>query len=433
MKPVVRVIAGERVIGGNCIAVSLNRDEYLIFDHGLRFDRFRKYYGFYTQPLGAGELRELGILPPLEIIAGAKETYVSHLHLDHLGSLDYLDLMEEEGPFVYVPLRDYYTEVLMEKWRYSWKTVLIPHLSSAKRRLNDVDDFKHVRPVKMFHSSYPSYAYVVETEEGVVTYTGDFRLKSLIKSLLNEYPILEEVYETLYGEEDYDPLAKLTEIDGSPDFLIIEGTNIGRLLTPLEPSDFAKITGRILANGPTIVSLHTFDLESLLAISTIAKGLGLTIYIYGSRLASYLSSVGMGERLLRELGLTYVGKKPLPVTRLEGVPLEEALRDLVSGRSVVITDYESVDIVRAVWKQPSSQKVNVILVVSEPHSEEYSIELNRHLAWFKLIGAQPYRVRVSGHYYPYEFSQIVEAIKPKKIVPVHTTFPEVVEKLTSGR
>jgi len=430
MKPRVSVISGGDTVGGNCIAVSLNRDEYVVLDHGLRFDVLGKYYGFYVQPLSADELRELGALPPLDVVAGAREVYISHLHLDHIGSLDYLDLMGLEKPSIYVPMRDYYADVLMEKWRYSWKSVLVPHLPSSKNRLGDPESHsKHVTPVKVFHSAYPSYAYVVETDEGVVAYTGDLRFKSLVCHDAEEDSLMGELCSGLYGEEGYDPLGRLADAAGRPDVLVVEGTNIGRLVTPLEPRDFVEIIRRVLSRGSAVVSLHTLDLESLLAISAVAKELGLATYLYGARLATYVSSTGLKAGLLEELGIAYAEKKPLPTINIEGVSLETALRDLLSRSALIITDYETVDVVRAIRKQSPVGRVSMIFVVSEPQSEEYSAELESQLAWLQVAGIQPYRVRVSGHYYPYELERVLSELRPKAMIPVHTNSPDLMAEL----
>jgi len=53
--------------------------------------------------------------------------------------LDYLDVIEGSNINVYIPSKDYYKEVLSEYWRYSWKSVLIPHTSYSKNKLVDVE------------------------------------------------------------------------------------------------------------------------------------------------------------------------------------------------------------------------------------------------------------------------------------------------------
>jgi ribonuclease J len=35
-----------------------------------------------------------------------------------------------------------------------------------------------------------------------------------------------------------------------------------------------------------------------------------------------------------------------------------------------------------------------------------------------------YRIRVSGHYYPHEFREIITSLKPKKLIPTHTETPD---------
>ena len=62
MTPRIEIVSGSNIIGGNCVKIWLNNDEYVLLDHGLRFDLFRKCYGRFLQPLDANELRLLGAL-----------------------------------------------------------------------------------------------------------------------------------------------------------------------------------------------------------------------------------------------------------------------------------------------------------------------------------------------------------------------------------
>ena len=36
------------------------------------------------------------------------------------------------------------------------------------------------------------------------------------------------------------------------------------------------------------------------------------------------------------------------------------------------------------------------------------------LRWFMRLNLQPYRLRVSGHYYPYHLRTIINAVKPRR-------------------
>ena len=76
-----------------------------------------------------------------------------------------------------------------------------------------------------------------------------------------------------------------------------------------------------------------------------------------------------------------------------------------------------------------SKPVAAIIVSSEPATEEYSIEMKKQLEWFRLAKIQPYRLRVSGRYYPYELVKILKLLKPKRIIPMHTKYLEFITTL----
>ncbi len=42
-----------------------------------------------------------------------------------------------------------------------------------------------------------------------------------------------------------------------------------------------------------------------------------------------------------------------------------------------------------------------------------------------------YRVRFSGHYCPHELRNILNTIKPRKLVPIHTRHPNLLLKLAN--
>ena len=111
------------------------------------------------------------------------------------------------------------------------------------------------------------------------------------------------------------------------------------------------------------------------------------------------------------------------------MPLNEAIKELIEHKGIIITDYETIDIARLLLRHRTSKPITAIIVSSEPPTEEHSIEMKNQLEWFRLTKIQPYRLRVSGHYYPHELSKILKALRPRKIIPVHTEYPEFVTAL----
>ena len=64
--------------------------------------------------------------------------------------------------------------------------------------------------------------------------------------------------------------------------------------------------------------------------------------------------------------------------------------------------------------------------MSEPESErEEHIEYGALANWFARLGIQHYRIRASGHYYPYQLKDIIQTIKPREICPIHTMRPRL--------
>jgi len=67
-----------------------------------------------------------------------------------------------------------------------------------------------------------------------------------------------------------------------------------------------------------------------------------------------------------------------------------------------------------------------ILTTPEPLETELEVEEKTLIVWLYTLGVQIYRARFSGHYYPHELRNIVDILKPKKLVPIHTKHPRLV-------
>jgi len=337
--------------------------------------------------------------------------------------------MEGNKTNVYIPHRNYYEEVLAEHWRYSWKSVLIPKTSYSRKHLLDIKqcNLKIIHPVKNFHSTFPSYSYVIESQEGTLLYTGDMRVKSILR-VFSQEPIANEIFSQLYGKEDYDFIRYISERFQEIDLLIIEGTNFGRPLTPLQPEEFVNLISKLMVAHPSIVSLHTLDLESFIAVALIAYIKRLPVTIYSTRIVRFLCHT-LDARILHELNISYTGRKTLPTIDLEYISPNEALKEFSTHKRIIVTDYETVDIARVLMEYKVNRPILAILVTSEPLNEEYGIEIEKQIEWLRLAGVQPYRIRVSGHYYPHEIVELKNNLKFKKVIPIHTERPELVRKV----
>jgi ribonuclease J len=89
-----------------------------------------------------------------------------------------------------------------------------------------------------------------------------------------------------------------------------------------------------------------------------------------------------------------------------------------------------IDLIRDLATTVRGMLRNAVAIISEPEPElEESTEYQVIANWFIKLGIQHYRIRVSGHYYPYELRDILSKIKPKKVLPIHTQNSKILSRL----
>jgi len=49
--------------------------------------------------------------------------------------------------------------------------------------------------------------------------------------------------------------------------------------------------------------------------------------------------------------------------------------------------------------------------------------------WLHQLGASVYRVRISGHIYPHQLPKLKAIVEPRRIIPVHTRHPKLLQTL----
>jgi ribonuclease J len=403
------ILGGAESIGGNFVRIE-DGDRILVFDQGIRFDIMSNYYTTFITPRSVSELRDLGALPKPEWYRGADEIYISHMHLDHLGALSNIP----EKANVHLPSLTVY-EVLEEKWRESptWLS-LIP----GKYFINLVEqkpletDKNGVMAIPVSHSAHLSYALLYFGREENILYTGDFRTESFLT---------DEEFARIQGGVNL--LTYLCENrDVKVDTLIIEGTNIGSNRPPITPSEASEMIGKIASKHEVaIATLHPLDVEYAYFLLKLASELNLKCYVTSEQTA----------RLLE--GLSDMPIKPIVVEEYVSYPtlLEKTSLDEVERKSLILASYgDVIDLIRDLATTVRDMLRNAVAIISEPEPElEESTEYQVIANWFIKLGIQHYRIRASGHYYPYELRDILSKIKPKKALPIHTQNSKILSRL----
>jgi len=403
----VKVLSGSKSIGGNFVRIE-DEDRVLIFDQGIRFDLMAKYYSGFIMPGSVTELRDIGIIPKPEWYEDVDSVYITHLHLDHLGALSNIP----KQLTVHLPSVSIYNN-LEEKWSMSptW-TSLIPRKYYVEiEELNPLEtDKNNVMAMPVSHSAYPSFALLYFGTDENVLYTGDFRADSFLDE--EEFFNLNRAQDLMsYLEENRD--IKI-------DTLIIEGTNLGTTRLPISPAEAVGISKRLASTSKSIiVTVHSLDLEYVLAFLKIANELGLNCYIAATQIAKLLESVSelpMSPTVVEE-HVNYLSP------HFGRVSLDE-----IEPKALIFVSYRKiVDFLKDIsLSQPGLADFTAVISEPEPQIEEaheYSIMAN----WFLRFGIQAYRVRVSGHYYPYQLRKILKTVNSKRAFPIHTLYPEHME------
>lgn len=401
----VKILSGSRSIGGNFVRVE-DGDRILVFDQGIRFDIMGRYYSGLVMPQGVAELRELGVFPRAEWYENVDGIYITHMHLDHLGALSNIPVETR----VYLPSLTVY-EDMEERWKKSpsWLSLLprkyYLEIKESKPLETDKND---VMVVPVSHSAHPAYALLYFGKDDTVLYTGDFRVESFLTQ--------EEFLKLKGGENLLTYFRENSDI--KVDTLVIEGTNIGSSRAPLSPDNAMNIVRKLISvHKPIIVTLHGLDLEYAYALMKLANELDANCYVVSVRIAKFLEKI-LELPLKPKLVEDYVDY----LTSLEKVLLDE-----IEENSLILVSYREVVNFLKDWSFVGGLTGNPVVILSEPEPEkeeasEYGVVAN----WLSRMGIQHYRIRASGHYYPYQLKTIINVVKPKKRVEViHTEKPEL--------
>jgi ATP-dependent Lon protease len=115
------------------------------------------------------------------------------------------------------------------------------------------------------------------------------------------------------------------------------------------------------------------------------------------------------------------------------VPGELAVKDLVVFDEISKVRFSNPDEMMGklkVWGEaPSLAGSAVVLMDPEPRESVKEVEEGALRAWLRSFGAQAFRLRLSGHYLPHQFRYIVEALRPKDLIPLHTEEAELMWRL----
>ena len=215
--------------------------------------------------------------------------------------------------------------------------------------------------------------------------------------------------------------------------MIIEGTNIGRLLAPINPKEAQGIIERLFEKTKlTFVAVHQLDIESLLLIASSKKPGRKNLVIASPRLTKVIEAlIPRAPKIKRALEKVQVLEDEVKQSTIFAKTSLNEVKQKPAKYCIITDIARLVEIIRKF--EPLSRDLimaPVILMITEPTSEEAIFDMEKLIRWLSLYGLQPYTVRISGHYHPYQLKTIIQTIKPKEVIPIHTLYPEYLRALS---
>lgn len=387
----VRIHRGTREIGGTCIEIDQDGAR-LLLDLGL--------------PLN-GDPADVTIHPIVEGLDGSGNLLaliLSHGHLDHVG------LAHLTGPALPVVLGEA-TLRLMRAAAPFVPGARVPTntLPMADRRPLRFGPFK-VTPLLVDHSAYDAYALLVEADGERLLYSGDLRghgrKAALFERLLREPP-------------------------RDVDILLMEGSSLGRLNPDQQFPSEAEIESIFVeefrrTDGLSLVLASAQNIDRMVTLYRAAKRTGRTLIIdiYAAEILratgnpnipqSHWANVAVFVPHYQRVQIKRTGRFDLLEPHGRRRIYLEALGDLAKRavflfRPAMLRDLDQAGCLsgaRAIWSQWEGY-------LAEDRGRDLLVELSARD--IPLI-----RAHTSGHASIRDLRRLVEAVAPRRLIPIHT-------------
>lgn len=406
-----KIHRGTQEIGGSCVEVWTDTTRIvvdigmpLVVSDGQEFD-FKQYQNLTTK-----ELVEQGILPNIDglyeiSISKIDGILISHYHQDHHGFLSYADTS--------IPV--FTGEATRSILEFSEKFFNGTQLKNQFQSFSNDSTFSigdiTVRPYCMDHSAFDAYAFLIEANGKSLFYSGDFR----------GHGRKEKVFRWF-----------LHNAPQNVDHLLMEGTTIGRKQQSF-PSEkeleekFIEVFNS--TQGINLVNTSAQNIDRLVTIYRACKKTGrlMVVDVYTSAIMKEMSryaKIPFPSSSFPEIRVMYpyflskmiadkIGKEFLYQFRSYKISKEEISerrKDIVFLiRPSMRTDLERIDgmengnFIYSMWSG----------YLKTPNTKSFVDHLTGK-------GFAFHQIHTSGHADIETLQEMVAAINPKNLVPIHT-------------
>jgi len=406
-----KIHRGTKEIGGSCVEVWTESTRILL-DFGMPLvGKDGKEFNFSKyKTLNVNELIQNGVLPDIVGLYNTSDkpidgVIISHAHQDHYGLSNFIHkeikIYLGEATHKIIELNNLFTpqEISYESTSYFEK----------EKTFNIGDIF--ITPYWVDHSAFDAYGFLVESEGKRIFYTGDFRSHGRkakvfywfthnapqnVDYLLLEGTAISRGKETFKTEPEIEiELVKVFEEKGKINLVYTSGQNIDRLTSIFNA---CRRTGKILVVDVYVAKILK-ELSKFAAIPYPSKEFSKIRVMYPYYTSRRLANEGNIE-VLYEF-------QPFKIVKNE--ISENPNNKVIIVRPSMQNDLERIS---------NIEGGNLIYSMWEGYLKK--AETKKFIDYLTNRKFKIFKIHTSGHADTKTLKKMVDALKPKNIVPIHT-------------
>lgn len=475
------LLGGVNEVGGNTILLEDYGFKVKIFiDFGIKIKNYYREYERGQHPSSIDEILRTDLLPD-----------ENQIYIDNLYTKEFREVKQSkeivqrnnaqhvdkhypsnlDGIFISHPHKDHYfglsfvnrtipiytgvvTKRIIRAFCKSAKDSIVNNfigLNWQTFRTGDIIDIKGMKiiPFHVDHSVPGAYGFIIYTSAGPVVYTGDFRRHGPLSNMTEEFLNEIKTHSTILTKGETDKEQKDLISEGAK-VLICDGTKIHKGIVESEQRVEENLE-KLFANNPfdfILVKYDRIDWDRFRTFSLMAKKYGwkyiiteMDAYFY------YLLNKKAVHETMREPNIInddhiYILKRG--TTRYKW---QEKIRQIIykRGKTSRFLDYRDLKSLGGKFFVYITHLHNTLmnnldfsrrgLFISssiDPYSEEFYDNTHTIRNELESYGIPAYRMQASGHATPHDIINLIEEIKPKFLIPIHTEHPKFFRKLFQG-
>lgn len=430
----------EGSIGGNAVVLTVKKGDKsfnYLFDCGINLQKYFRHRRLGGRLESLDQLQRWGFLPEFEGIGEIRACFISHGHNDHWFALPALEkstlaprvIWTSRVTRQFMGLRD----LSITEKPLSLKPFEYRNFYYDEKALRDNVKIT-VAPFPVDHSIPGSCAYLIEIEDRIIVYTGDFRDHGLLSAHMKHQQFWHYVKQRSQDK-------KL--------MIICEGTNYG---TPHRFSTEEHVKNRLeeilknYKNEPLMIIINEKDLWRMLAIQHAVEDVKIKEGIE-RRIIYCDSTARLLKRIYGSFRSDYKGV-------LHKSHLEKFARSFMIGENQILSS----DLITRIVENPQKYMLVAtrregfnacdsiankmkykgvggccVLSLSETLEEEMGVSTREYTRSVAELGFDVEEVHSSGHIYPTRLIKLLSYLDPECVFILHTSAPQGLQKFIRTR